>query len=337
MPEKSLDVLSIGNAIVDVLARTTDAFLEAEGMDKDSMILIDATRAEELYGRMGPAHEVSGGSAANTAAGLANLGARTAFIGRVRNDQLGQVFAHDIRAQGVRFESKMTEDGPPTARSFILVTPDGHRTMNTYLGACVELSVDDIDAGLVQSARYIHIEGYLFDPPGAREACLKAMEIAKKAGVQVSVSLADSFCVERHLDLFEELARTTIDVLFANEAEIKALYRVESFDAALQTAKSRRGVSALTRSAKGSVTVQGDDVHVIDAAPVAQVADTTGAGDLYASGFLFGLLNGVDLASCARMAGLAAAEVISHLGARPETDLKALMAPVLAEARSEVT
>jgi sugar/nucleoside kinase (ribokinase family) len=321
MTAAKYQVLGIGNAIVDVLSRVDDDFIVDHGINKGTMTLIDEARAEQLYDAIGPAVEISGGSGANTIAGLAVFGGNGAFVGKVRDDQLGRVFAHDIRATGVSFKTEPATDGPATARCFVLVTPDGERTMNTYLGACVQLDATDIDADQVAAAQVTYMEGYLWDPPEAKQAFLKAASIARGAGRKVSISLSDPFCVDRHRDSFAELVENEIDILFANEDEIKSLYQVSSFDDALQAVREKCSIAALTRSAAGSVIVSGDEVHVIEAAPVSQVVDTTGAGDLYAAGFLHGLTTGRDLATCARLGSLAAAEIISHIGARPEADL----------------
>ena len=324
MAEATLDVVGIGNAIVDVLVHADDAFLDAHGLAKGAMALIDAEQAASLYADMGPGVEVSGGSAANTLAGLAALGGAGAFVGMVCDDQLGQVFAHDIRAAGVAFDTPPAAEGPPTARCLIVVTPDAQRTMSTYLGACVELGPGDVDEALVAAARITYLEGYLWDPPGAKEAFRKAHRIAHQNGRRVALSLSDPFCVDRHRDEFLDLVADHIDVLFANEVEITSLYRVDSFDEALQQVRGHCEIAALTRSGKGSVIVAGDEVHVVDAHPVERVVDTTGAGDLFAAGFLHGVTQGWDLARSARLGGLVAAEVIGHIGARPEADLAAL-------------
>jgi sugar/nucleoside kinase (ribokinase family) len=332
MADASLDVVGIGNAIVDVFAHTDDGFLRTHGLAKGSMTLIDGARAESLYAAMGPGAEVSGGSAANTMAGIAALGGRGAFIGKVRNDQLGGIFRHDIRAAGVAFETAAATEGPPTARSLILVTPDAQRTMNTFLGAAVELSPDDLDVKAIESAQVTYMEGYLWDPPAAKQAFLAAAKLAHGAGRKVSLTLSDPFCVERHRDSFLDLVRGHVDVLFANEVEIRALYQTDSFDAALQKVCGHCAIAVLTRSAKGAVVLNGDETHVIDAEPIAQLVDTTGAGDLFAAGFLAGLTRGETLYDCGRMGAIAAAEVISHIGARPEADLAALVRQRLHEA-----
>ncbi len=326
MPESQYDVVGIGNAIVDVVAGAEESFLEAEGIAKGAMTLIDAERAEALYARMGPGIEMSGGSAGNTMAGLAGLGGRGAFIGKVRADQLGAIFRHDIRAAGVAFDTPPSENGAPTARCLVFVTPDAQRTLCTMLGACVELGPEDVDETTVAAAKVTYLEGYLWDPPRAKEAFVKAAEIAHDAGREVALSLSDPFCVDRHREEFHELVDGHVDVLFANETEICSLYHAKTFDGALQAVRGRCKVVALTRSEKGSVVLAGDEVHVADAEPVQQVVDTTGAGDLYAGGFLYGYTQGRSLYDCARIGAIAAAEVISHYGARPEQPLSELVA-----------
>ncbi len=325
MTQTAFDAVGIGNAIVDVLAHGDEAFLQRHGLVKGTMALVDATEAETIYAGMGPAVEVSGGSAANTMAGLASLGGSAAYIGKVRDDQLGQVFSHDIRATGVHFDTPRAQDGEGTARCLIVVTPDAQRTMQTFLGACIDLGPADIDANLVRSAQVTYLEGYLYDPPHAKEAFVKAAEIAHAAGRKVALSLSDPFCVDRHRDAFLDLVAGHIDILFANETELASLYLVEEFDEGLQRVRADCDVACLTRSEKGSLIVAGDEVHVIDAEPVAQVVDTTGAGDLYASGFLYGYTHGLGLAVAGRIAAIAAGEVISHMGARPERPLQALV------------
>jgi len=325
MTSAAFDVLGIGNAIVDVISRSDDAFLGEHGLVKGSMMLVDEARAEALYAAMGPGVEISGGSCGNTMAGIASFGGKGAYIGKVRNDQLGTVFGHDLRAMGVSFETPSATEGPSTARCLILVTPDAQRTMNTYLGACTGLGPADIDAKRVASAQVTYVEGYLWDAPAAKQAVLKAMDAARAAGRLVSITLSDSFCVHRYRDEFRDLIRNRVDILFGNESEIKALYEVDSFDAALEAARKEAKIAALTRSEKGSVVIKGSETYAVPAAPVAKVVDTTGAGDLYASGFLFGFTHGKPLAECARLGGIAAAEVISHVGARPEQALKGLI------------
>jgi len=326
MAAASLDVVGIGNAIVDVLAHADDAFIAGQGLAKGGMTLIDPDRADALYAAMGPGIEMSGGSAGNTMAGIASLGGTGAYVGKVRDDFLGKVFRHDITAIGVRFSTPDATDGPGTARCLILVTPDAQRTMCTYLGACVALGPDDVDEELIAKAQVTYLEGYLFDPPQAKAAFRKAAAAAHAAGRKVSLSLSDPFCVNRHRDEFLDLVAGHVDILFANEAEICALYRTDDFEKAAAAVRGHCEIAALTRSEKGSVVVTGSDTHVVPAAPVARVVDTTGAGDLYASGFLYGLTHGRDLPGCARLGGLCAAEIISHFGARPEEPLAALAA-----------
>ena len=326
MSDRSIAVVGIGNAIVDVLAQATDAFLTAQELPKGSMTLIDARRAEALYGDMGPGREVSGGSAANTMAAIASLGGRGAFIGKVRDDQLGGIFRHDIQAAGVRYDTKPATSGAATARCLIFVTPDAQRTMGTFLGASVELGPEDIDETLIAAAKVTYLEGYLWDPPRAKEAFVKAAKVAHEAGRKVALSLSDPFCVERHRAEFRGLVDGHIDILFANEPEICSLYEVEDFDAALQSVRGCCEVAALTRSEKGAVILGDGEVHVVDAAPVDRLVDTTGAGDLYAAGFLHGFTEGRSLSDCGRIGAIAAAEVISHFGARPETRLDRLVA-----------
>lgn len=325
MAEIRYDVLGIGNAIVDVLAPAEDTFLKEHGMVKGSMALIDAQKAEELYAAMGSGTEASGGSAANTVAGVAALGGRACFIGKVRDDQLGQTFSNDIRNIGVDFPSAPAAGGAPTARCLIAVTPDAMRTMNTFLGACVELGPDDVDEAVVAASAITYLEGYLWDPPRAKEAFLKAIAAARTAGRQVALSLSDDFCVDRHRDEFVNLVQHQVDILLANEQEIISLYEAETFDAAMQSVRGHCEIAAVTRAEKGSVITTKDEVHIIDAEPIDNVVDTTGAGDLYAAGFLMGFATGRCLPECGRMAGITAAEAISHMGARPETDLRALM------------
>lgn len=328
-PAARFDVLAIGNAIVDVLARADDTFLKSHSLLKGAMTLIDAAAADRLYDAMGPGVECSGGSAANTIAALASLGGRGAYVGKVRDDALGRIFAHDIRALGVAFDTPFARDGAATARCLILVTPDAQRTMQTFLGACVGLGPDDIDENTVADAQVTYLEGYLWDPPAAKAAFLKAARIAHRAGRKVSLSLSDPFCVGRHRDEFRDLVENHVDVLLANEEEIKSLYQVASFDEALQRVRGHCEIAALTRSAKGAVVVAGDEVHVVDAEPVASVIDTTGAGDAFAAGFLYGLTRAQPLARCARLGTIAAAEVISHVGARPAISLKELVSAKL--------
>ncbi len=325
MQKPDLAVVGIGNAIVDVLSHTEDAELTRLGLTKGSMRLIDAHEANALYGRIGPAVECSGGSAANTIAGVASLGGAAAYIGKVQADQLGDVFRHDLRALGVTFDTPPATDGPSTARCFVLVTPDGQRTMQTFLGVSVELRSDDIAPDLIVRSQITYLEGYLYDPPAAQQAFVKAARLAHEAQRRVALTLSDSFCVERHRAAFLELVRGHVDILFANEHEICSLYQVAEFDQALQHVRGHCEVAVLTRSEKGSVILRGDELHIVDAAPVSRVVDTTGAGDLYAAGFLYGFTHGRELAECGRIGAIAAAEVISHFGARPETPLRSLI------------
>lgn len=321
----TFDVLGIGNAIVDVLSYADDALVEELDLARGAMTLIDDERSAFLYRRMGPAREVSGGSCANTIAALAALGGRGAYIGRVRDDQLGAVFSHDIRASGVAFRSKPGQSGPATATCMIFVTPDGQRTMNTYLGACVELGPEDVDPELVAGASVTYLEGYLWDRPEAKAACRKAATLAHAAGKKLALTLSDAFCVDRWRGEFKELVTREVDILFANESEIMSLYEVQTFDEALQAVRAQVGFAALTRGAKGSVVVKGDEVHVIDAATPERVLDTTGAGDLYAAGFLRGLTMGLPLARCGELAGACAATIIAQYGARAEKPLLPLL------------
>ncbi len=324
MTEIRFDVLGVGNAIVDVLARVDDAFVETHGLAKDAMLLIDEDRAESLYAAMPPGQEISGGSAANTLAGVASLGARGAYIGKVAKDQLGEVFAHDLRAAGVDYDTAPLENGPATARCLIAVPPDARRAMNTFLGASALLVDDDIDPELVKASTVTFLEGYLFDRPEAKTAFVRAAEIAQANDRRVALTLSDIFCVERHRDSFRQLVKNHIDVLFANEAELKSLYEVDDFDAALAAVRAETRVAAVTRSEKGAVIVSGDTEVRVPAGDVAEVSDTTGAGDLFAAGFLSAYARGMDLESCGRLGVIAASEIISHLGARPQTELKTL-------------
>jgi sugar/nucleoside kinase (ribokinase family) len=318
------DVAAIGNAIVDVLSPADDAFLARERLDKGAMMLIDEARANDLYGRMAPGLEASGGSAGNTIAGVAGLGGRAAYIGKVADDALGGIFAHDIRASGARFDTAPLIGGPSTARCLVNITPDGQRTMCTYLGACVELGPEDVTPEIVEGARIIYLEGYLFDPPEARRAFAKAAGLARSAGRQIALSLSDSFVVERHRHALLAFIDTQVDILLANESEITALFETDGFDAAVQAARGRTPTAAITRGGAGSVVLVGGETHEIPADAVERVIDTTGAGDQYAAGFLFGLAGGHPPAVCGRLGSLAAAEVIGHYGPRPETSLRDL-------------
>ena len=329
MTTAQLDVVAVGSAIVDVLAGADDATLDALGLVKGTMALVDAERADALYASMGPAVEVSGGSAANTAAGVASFGGAAAFLGKVADDQFGAVFTHDIRAVGVEFATPPAAAGPATARCLILVTPDAQRTMSTYLGAATGLGPGDIDEDLVGRARFTYVEGYLWDPPEAIHALRRAMDAAHAAGGRVALSLSDPFCVARHRREFLDLLDGEVDVLFANEEEIVSLLEAGSFEDAVAAVRGRCEVAALTRGPLGSVVVSDGPAIRGPAAPVASVVDTAGAGDLYAAGFLFGLSREPDLERCARLGSLAAAEVISHMGARPAVPLASLAQPVL--------
>lgn len=314
-------VAAIGNAIVDILAHADDSFLNARSLPKGGMVLIDAATADALYDAMGPAIESSGGSAANTAAGIASLGGATAYIGKVNDDLLGQVFRHDIRAIGVAFDTPASSDGPATARCMVLITPDAERTMSTYLGACTRLTPDDIDDSVVRDAAITYVEGYLWDQPDAKQAILRAMRTARDAGRRVALSLSDSFCVDRHRGEFLALIADHIDVLFANEQEICHLYGVATFDEAVEKVRGQVAIAALTRGSAGSVVVTPEETLAVAAHVPDQVVDTTGAGDLYAAGFLHGLTTGRTLTDCARLGGLCAAECISHVGPRPQVSL----------------
>ena len=322
-----LDVVGIGNALVDVIAHFDDTFLGAQELVKGAMTLIDSDRAHGLYAAMGSGVEMSGGSAANTMTGIASFGGRVGYIGKVADDQLGEVFGHDLRAVGVTFENAPALIGVSTGRCLIVVTPDAQRTMNTYLGVSSLLSPDDVDPDLVARGRVVYLEGYLFDRPQAKEAYFKAAAGAHAAGGRVSLTLSDSFCVDRHRDDFFRLVESAVDILFANEDELMALYQVADFDDALQAVRGHCEIAAITRGKAGSVVVSGDELHIIDAHPVDEVVDTTGAGDLYAAGFLYGFTHGSGLADCGRLGSLAAAEVISHVGARPLTSLRRLAEP----------
>lgn len=324
-----LDVVGIGNALVDVLSQEGEDFLAAQGLIKGAMQLVDEPRARELYAAMGPAVEVSGGSAANTIVGVASFGGRAHYIGKVRDDQLGEVFSHDLRAVGVGYSTPAATSGPSTGRCLIVVTPDAQRTLTTYLGASSQLGPADVDPDLIARAGILYLEGYLFDPSEAQRAFRVAAEMAHAAGRTVALTLSDPFCVGRHREAFLDLVEHHVDILFANEAEIRALYTASDFDAALQQVRRHCAVAALTRSERGSVVVAGEEVHVIDAHPVTTVVDTTGAGDLYAAGFMVGLSRGLDVARCGRLGSLAAAEVISHVGARPQTPLVELAGRLL--------
>jgi sugar/nucleoside kinase (ribokinase family) len=325
MPQQPIDVLTLGNAIVDVLARTDEAFLSAQNLHKGAMQLIDEERAERLFEAMGSATVVSGGSGANTAAGVASFGMKAGFIGKVKADDTGRLFAHDLRAMDVHYDVAPATDGPATARSFILVTPDGERTMNTYLGACQNLTPDDVDPETVRASSIVYLEGYLWDPPLAKEAFRKAVRIAHEAGNRVALTLSDAFCVDRYRDEFLGLMRDgSLDILFANIHELQSLYGTSDPGTALAALRDESLLGVVTRSAEGALVVSRAETRAVPAFPVERVVDTTGAGDLFAAGFLAGLTQNLDLTDCARLGGLAAAEIIGHLGARPQADLRDL-------------
>jgi sugar/nucleoside kinase (ribokinase family) len=327
MTSLRFDVLGLGNAIVDVLARVEDDFLVREGLAKGSMALIDEARASELYGKIGQTILISGGSAANTLAGVASLGGKAAFIGKVRNDDLGKSFAHDIRAAGVHFETAAATDGPITASSTILITPDGERTMNTFLGASQHLKPSDVDADVVRASGTIYLEGYLWDPPEAKKAFLRASEIAHEAGRLVALTLSDSFCVGRYRGEFLDLIRSgKVDLVFANEHEAKALYETADFDSAISALRNDARSAVVTRSEKGGLFVTREETVAVPAQPIDKVVDATGAGDLYAAGVLAGFARGLEAAESLRLGALAAAEVLSHIGARPQVKLADLAA-----------
>ena len=321
MVDTRYHVAGIGNAIVDVLVHADDSLLETLKLSKGVMTLIDAAEAERIYDQLPPGIECSGGSAANTIAGIASLGGSAAYMGKVKDDQLGQVFEHDIKKSNVTFPTRPAVDGPSTARCFVLVTPDAQRTMLTYLGACVEFTPDDVDEAVIAASEVTYLEGYLYDPPLAKRAFLKAADVAHKAGRLVSLSLSDPFCVDRHRAAFQDLVSGHVDILFANEAELISLYQTTDFDEAVRQVRGHCRVAAITRGAKGSVVVTEDSVHVVGADESVRVVDTTGAGDLYAAGFLYGFTQGRDLTTSALLGGVAAGEVISHVGARPERPL----------------
>jgi sugar/nucleoside kinase (ribokinase family) len=333
MSQQQFDVAGLGNAIVDIIAPVDDHFLLTHQIAKGAMVLVDEFRAKELLKALAdgsqalsPPHEIAGGSAANTLAGLASLGGNGVYVGKVFDDRLGGVFAKSMSAQGITFTTHPTRAGSATASCLIAVTPDGQRSMSTYLGACRELAPDDVKEEEITAARILYIEGYLWDEDLAKEASRKAIAAAKAAGTRVALSLSDSFCVGRFRDEFLHLLNRDVEILFANEDEAKALFEVEDFDGVIAGARQWGGIAAVTRSAKGCVIIEEDTLHEVPAAPVAQVVDTTGAGDQFAAGFLYGLTHGKGLADCGRLGALAAAEVISHYGARPETSLRDLAA-----------
>jgi len=325
MNEK-IDVVGIGNALVDVLAQTDDAAVAALGLTKGTMQLVSQADMQKLYAQIGPAVEMSGGSAANTIAGVASFGGRAAYIGKVADDVLGKVFRHDITAQGITFNTAPHTVEHTSGCCIVLVTPDGERTMNTYLGASNALTVADLDEKLIQSAQYIYLEGYLFDPPEAKKAFYAAAEMARAGDTKVTLTLSDLFCVGRHRDDFQKLITTHVDMLFANEQELCAQYQTDNLDAAIAAARGHADILAVTRSEKGAVIITPTETITVSAQPVARVVDTTGAGDLFAGGFLYGLTQGMSLAECGRLGTVAAAEIISHTGARPQTSLARLAA-----------
>ena len=330
MPDRRLDVLAIGNAIVDVIADADDAFLTREGMYKGGMRLIDETEATRLYEAMGPGREASGGSAANTVAGLASLGLTAGFIGQLADDQLGEIFTHDIRSLGVAFDTPARSDVGATARCLILVTPDAQRTMNTFLGAAQMLGPDAVEAAQVASARILYLEGYLWDPADPRAAMYKAMDAAREAGTKVAFTLSDSFVVDRHrADLLQLLSERRIDILFANEAEVLQLAATDDFDAALGAVAPQVETLVVTRSERGAVARRGTEQAQVPAEPIGALVDTTGAGDLFAAGFLAGEARGLSLERSLKLGAICAAEVIQHYGARPEADLKSLAGDLL--------
>ena len=320
MPAPTYDVVGLGNALVDVITHETESFLAEHGLVKGSMALIDEEQATNLYAAMGVGTEMSGGSAANTLAGVASFGGAAAFVGKVRDDELGRVFAHDLRAQGVTFAGQPAGDGPSTGRCLIVVTPDAERTMSTYLGAGADMGPDSIDPAVIAAAKVVYLEGYLFDRPEAKEAYRKASRIAHESGGQVALTLSDSFCVQRHHDEWQALIDDQVDVLFGNAEEVQVLCGT-GFDDAVAQLRKRVGVLVVTRGAAGSLVARGDELVEVAAEPVSSLVDTTGAGDLYASGFLYGLTRDLPLAECGRLGSVAAAEVVSHTGARPLVSL----------------
>lgn len=328
--EVTFDVLCVGNALVDVLAHEDDEFVDRHGLRYGAATMVDAETSGRVYDAMSPTTEISGGSAANTAAGVASLGGSVAFVGKVADDQLGEVFTHDLCSLGVHFDTPPHGGGAPTGRCLVVVGSRAERTLCTYLGAAELLDAGDLPEALTAASRVTYLEGYLWDQPPAKEAIRHAAHAAHQAGNRVALTLSDPFCVDRHREEFRGLVEEHVDVLFANEMEICSLYEVDDFDDALREVRERCEVAALTRSERGSVVVAGDDVHVVEAAPVSEIEDVTGAGDLYAAGFLYGLTHGHDLATCGELGSLAAAEVITHLGARPRVSLRTLAEPLLA-------
>jgi sugar/nucleoside kinase (ribokinase family) len=325
MPEIKYDVTGIGNAIVDIIAQAEDEFLRREDIHKGSMTLIDAERAAELFGRVGPTTTVSGGSVANTVAGIAVLGGKAAYLGRVHQDHLGAGFAHDMKSLGIHYPTPASQRGAPTACCIILVTPDGQRSMSTFLGASTEFSPADIDEEVIAASQIVYLEGYLFDKPPAQEAFYQAVKLAHKHNRKVALSLSDGFCVDRHREAFHALLKEGIDILFANDVEATALYEKNTFEEVLAPAAADCPIAVLTRSEKGAMILSQGKTFKVQAEPVAKVVDSTGAGDSFAAGFLYGVTHDVDLPTCGRIASICAAEVISHIGPRPQTNLKKLL------------
>jgi sugar/nucleoside kinase (ribokinase family) len=326
MTSAAFHVTAIGNALVDIIAEATDDFLQAQKITKNAMTLIDSQRAEALYAALGPAVEMSGGSAANTVAGIASLGGKAAFMGKVKADQLGEIFRHDLQSQGVHFATKPSQEtDTPTGRCMIVVTPDAHRSMSTFLGAAVEFGPADIDATTLQNSQVTYLEGYLFDPPEAKKAFYRAADIVRQSGRQLALTLSDTFCVERYRAEFLAFIKKDVDILFANQSELLALYETQAFDKAIEAARADCKIAVTTRSEKGAIVVSGKDTVEIAAVPVAKLVDTTGAGDLFAAGFLYGLTHNKSLAESGRIGAIAAAEVISHYGPRPQKTLKDLI------------
>lgn len=324
MVQPLYDVVGLGSAIVDIIARCDDAFITAQGLEKGTMRLIDAQEAARLYAEMATAVEVSGGTVPNSCVGVASFGGNAAFMGKIANDQFGEIFTHDLRAAGVSFDAKPVEGSAPTARCLILVTPDGERTMNTHLGAAAELSTREVDAELIGASKTLYLEGYSFDGPPAKAAFHEAAKIARAAKTTVALTLSDPFCVERHRQSFHDFITSGVDLLFANERELLTLYETGDLNEACTRLRGDCALAAVTRGGQGSLIVTPGQIIEIEAEPVARVVDTTGAGDLFAAGFLFGYARGLDLRVCGRLASIAAAEVISHIGPRPETPLAVL-------------
>lgn len=325
----TVDVVGIGNALVDVLSLEDHSFVQAQGLTPGSMTLIDEDRAKELYELMNAGIEISGGSAANTMVGIASFGGRAQYLGKVHDDQLGQVFAHDLRSTGVIYDVPFTQTGPATGSCLVLVTPDGQRTMNTFLGASTQFAEADVDQHAIEHAKVLYLEGYLFDDEQSQHAFRVAAEYAHNAGRKVAVTLSDGFCVDRHRKAFLDLFEDHVDIVFANKDELCSLYETNDFDAAVESMSEERVIAAITRSELGSIIVNGNETVEVAAHKVDEVVDTTGAGDLYAAGFLYGFCSGLDFATCGELGSLAAAEVISHVGARPQTSLRELAAPIL--------